>query len=262
MKSKIGRNDKCSCGSGKKYKKCCLVKVQAKPTFESQKEWNEWMEKVSTLPFRAEVISQDTSQASMKISSAKIVRDGQEEILFEDEVELKTNSIIGDEIEESKAIFIVPQNNKEPKIKMIGNALVANTNQIYDIALSENKKKLKEKSKSGLFASAKIGLQRNTGKKYFQLFFGITGQEEKIDSSGMKDRPHIDFYPSGNGKFIRLSGYKCTLEFESGYDKKNKIIFPSLVCILIEDYNEQLEIRFNYEEEKTVLSEMKFKIKH
>ena len=22
---KIGRNDKCSCGSGKKYKKCCMV---------------------------------------------------------------------------------------------------------------------------------------------------------------------------------------------------------------------------------------------
>ena len=25
MKVKIGRNDPCSCGSGKKYKKCCLI---------------------------------------------------------------------------------------------------------------------------------------------------------------------------------------------------------------------------------------------
>jgi len=27
MSEKIGRNDLCSCGSGKKYKKCCLGKV-------------------------------------------------------------------------------------------------------------------------------------------------------------------------------------------------------------------------------------------
>ena len=25
IKNKIGRNEKCSCGSGKKYKKCCEV---------------------------------------------------------------------------------------------------------------------------------------------------------------------------------------------------------------------------------------------
>ena len=29
---KIGRNDKCICGSGKKYKKCCLNKTQKKIT--------------------------------------------------------------------------------------------------------------------------------------------------------------------------------------------------------------------------------------
>lgn len=26
--AKIGRNDKCPCGSGKKYKRCCLIKKQ------------------------------------------------------------------------------------------------------------------------------------------------------------------------------------------------------------------------------------------
>ncbi|HAI6492494.1 TPA: SEC-C metal-binding domain-containing protein, partial [Escherichia coli] len=26
FKVKLGRNDKCLCGSGKKYKKCCLIK--------------------------------------------------------------------------------------------------------------------------------------------------------------------------------------------------------------------------------------------
>jgi hypothetical protein len=29
--AKIGRNDPCPCGSGKKYKKCCLVRDQARP---------------------------------------------------------------------------------------------------------------------------------------------------------------------------------------------------------------------------------------
>jgi uncharacterized protein YecA (UPF0149 family) len=28
---KIGRNDACPCGSGKKYKKCCLGKASASP---------------------------------------------------------------------------------------------------------------------------------------------------------------------------------------------------------------------------------------
>ncbi|HAO21754.1 MAG: hypothetical protein BWK80_28225 [Desulfobacteraceae bacterium IS3] len=30
-KQKIGRNDPCPCGSGKKYKKCCLMKKQRNP---------------------------------------------------------------------------------------------------------------------------------------------------------------------------------------------------------------------------------------
>lgn len=29
--SEVGRNDPCPCGSGKKYKSCCLSKKQAKP---------------------------------------------------------------------------------------------------------------------------------------------------------------------------------------------------------------------------------------
>ena len=28
MKNKIGRNDLCPCGSGKKYKKCCISKTE------------------------------------------------------------------------------------------------------------------------------------------------------------------------------------------------------------------------------------------
>jgi len=32
MEDKIGRNDPCPCGSGKKYKKCCLISLQSKET--------------------------------------------------------------------------------------------------------------------------------------------------------------------------------------------------------------------------------------
>jgi uncharacterized protein len=32
MTEKVGRNDPCSCGSGKKYKNCCMQKQQTKST--------------------------------------------------------------------------------------------------------------------------------------------------------------------------------------------------------------------------------------
>jgi len=36
----IGRNDPCTCGSGKKYKKCCETKDVAKKHTEMEKSWN------------------------------------------------------------------------------------------------------------------------------------------------------------------------------------------------------------------------------
>lgn len=41
MNDKIGRNDPCPCGSGKKYKNCCINKVVNKP-----------------LPFKAKLLSE------------------------------------------------------------------------------------------------------------------------------------------------------------------------------------------------------------
>src|SRR5437773_953757 len=39
--SKLGRNDPCHCGSGKKYKKCCLIKAAyVDPTPPKEKELN------------------------------------------------------------------------------------------------------------------------------------------------------------------------------------------------------------------------------
>jgi tetratricopeptide (TPR) repeat protein len=35
--AKIGRNDPCSCGSGKKYKKCCLARDEARLAAQAQR---------------------------------------------------------------------------------------------------------------------------------------------------------------------------------------------------------------------------------
>ena len=37
----IGRNDPCHCGSGKKYKKCCESKDQAKEHSMIETQWNQ-----------------------------------------------------------------------------------------------------------------------------------------------------------------------------------------------------------------------------
>ena len=44
----LKRNDPCLCGSGKKYKKCCLITLQAKPKFdqEDQRAFNELLPKL------------------------------------------------------------------------------------------------------------------------------------------------------------------------------------------------------------------------
>jgi len=41
----IGRNDPCHCGSGKKYKKCCAAKDEAKERESLDKKWAEAAEK-------------------------------------------------------------------------------------------------------------------------------------------------------------------------------------------------------------------------
>lgn len=38
------RNDPCKCGSGKKFKKCCLLKEYEQERIDDQ-EWEEWFKK-------------------------------------------------------------------------------------------------------------------------------------------------------------------------------------------------------------------------
>jgi len=260
MKSKVGRNNRCPCGSGAKYKDCCIKKSKSGLVLKSQNDWNKWVEKVSKLPFRAEVSSADGAEVSMKVSSAKVIRGDSEEILFNDEIEISTNKTSGDSTKSSKATFIVPQGDEsQPEIATIGNASVSNAKETLSLSLLNNTRKMRAKSQGNLWASAKIGLQRNTGQQFFQLFFGVEGEKEEIDDSGMKNRPHIDFYPSGSGKFIRISGYKCELHSKQGYSKIDKLIFPREVRIVLEENHDELFLKFIFEGNMAILAEIKFK---
>lgn len=43
MNEKIGRNDPCPCGSGKKYKSCCMNKVPASEKIKQHKLKAKWL---------------------------------------------------------------------------------------------------------------------------------------------------------------------------------------------------------------------------
>ena len=68
------------------------------------------------LPFRAEVSSVDGSSSSMKVQNAKIVVDGVETTLLDDEITLSTNTVEGDKTNRSTSILSIPvDNNSSPK---------------------------------------------------------------------------------------------------------------------------------------------------
>jgi hypothetical protein len=61
MNHRIGRNDPCPCGSGKKYKKCCLGSEDAR-----QKESATWMDQEGM-----HVVGKGTEPAHIHIRSAE-----------------------------------------------------------------------------------------------------------------------------------------------------------------------------------------------
>lgn len=60
MEQKIGRNDPCPCGSGKKYKNCCINKPVSKP-----------------LPFKAKLLSQPKQVDFMSRTFGKQIADAE-----------------------------------------------------------------------------------------------------------------------------------------------------------------------------------------
>ncbi len=75
--SKIGRNDPCPCGSGKKYKKCCLPKEQQRSIASKRKEkTDDFFEDLPAEPdgFRDENEAMETSaQTELKLDDEPFV---------------------------------------------------------------------------------------------------------------------------------------------------------------------------------------------
>jgi len=69
--SKVGRNDPCPCGSGKKYKKCCENKAKSfkaedlthqKGSFNLTSFFQDSIAPMSTIPPEEEEVSEETSE--------------------------------------------------------------------------------------------------------------------------------------------------------------------------------------------------------
>lgn len=239
MKRKTSTNYPCPCGSGKKYNKCCMNK---------QKGLNDHYQKVQNneLPFTGYISTTDGKPASMKASRASIIRDGVETVLFEGDMTLSVNSVNGDSVPNSSAMFSVPPQGK-PEIKIIGNASANSpTEQIIQLEIKNPKKELKVKSPNGLYAIIRLRKQIDADFLFLDILFGVKGQSETVDENGRKDRTHIAFYPDGTGKFIRISSHQCELESELGYQSSSKSIFPSKITIHSLDFNEKLVLLFDY----------------
>lgn len=180
MRTKIGRNAPCPCGSGKKYKRCCGGKdyhvVSNRFTNLQRMLMN------GELPFRAETVSESGDPASIKVNNAKIVTDGVETVLFKDEIALSTNSAEGDRTKKSAAAFVLPvRSKKNPEILLNGNATVTNEQPYIAIAIKDSKKQFKIKSDPGLFAIIRIATQRYAD---FQYFDRLIGQKKTIRGNG------------------------------------------------------------------------------
>jgi hypothetical protein len=197
---------------------------------------------------RYEISGSGLEPESMIASSAYISRDGIEEVIFEDDITLSTNDVRshGESGSFSSASLSIDVKTKKAVINTVGNASVRNKNAYQKIQFAGGKKNLKALSSTGWFASVKLKYQRNAEHDYVDVYFGISGREEKVTNDGQKDRPHISFYPDGNGKFIRLSGYKCILKGELTYDTSTSAILPVKLKIEIEDSTEDLILIFQH----------------
>jgi hypothetical protein len=251
--SKLGRNAPCKCGSGKKYKKCCLN------SFASRKNLGNKLITGDMNVF-ARVISSDGEASSFEIAKMSITKDGVETVLIDEEINLRTNSIPEDTTSNSVAIISIPVNdNSKGNVTTIGNAEVSNKQKNKELRIDGGNNKLKINSPQGRFAVIKISTQRSTNSEYLSIFFGIRGQVEFTNSQGRKNRSHVDLFPSGNTKFIRLSDEDgnfdetWTIENKINYLPQQKAMCPLSVTISSTNHEEKLTLNFRNEENITIL---------
>lgn len=264
---KLGRNEKCDCESGKKYKNCCLKNNEPTKGFFPKIEKGLYDKIVDgELPFFSRIISENGEVSSMEISNASVTINGETKILIDENITLSTNTVSGDKTKKSVALIKIPViDTSKGTIETLGNAQVVNEQNHLDIEINNSKNKLSIRSPKGLFASLKISTQRNLGFNFLTILFGVKNNIEFVNDEGRKNRSDIAMYPSGNGKFIRISDengdYDSTWEItnEITYETENKIMYPSLITLSSSVHNEKLTLNFNYQNGKVKLVDGNFK---
>lgn len=234
------RNRPCKCGSGKKYKKCCLRK---------DRSWQRFLTKMKKkeVPFRVEVSDPEGTGYGLEVMSEFTPGKNAE---FKPDIKLETGTVLGWEGVPSKATLSIPR--KGPRIASIdaeGNAGVSVVDGSETLTPKiKNLKKLKAKSRNGLFAVARIGKQRDAGILFFDVIFGLVGEAENKQEGHGKNRPHIAIYPSGNGKFFRLAEYKCKITSRMNYDLSQQLVVPTRLEVECELTNEVLLLDFSIDQ--------------
>lgn len=241
---KIERNKPCPCGSGKKYKRCCYMEQ-----YHNERLYRKLMN--GEIPFQALVTSESGTEVSMVVSDVSVGNSFGEQKILNNELELSINKVTGD-LMSSKTSLTLPLDGSTGNVRIEGNGSVINDASYLPISIG-NKKKLKAENASVLFANVRIRKQRDKSFDYFDVLFGEKHKAEEVND-GVKNRPHIAFFPDGNGKFIRLSGYKCTLINSSMLLDAGNTLLPKKIEIAVEDYKNTLVLEFSYLEiEKVVL---------
>ena len=196
----------------------------------------------------------------MEVCNVSITQGGRTTMLLDEKVTLETNLTSGDRTTTSVALLSIPADGLKPGIiRTAGNAAVFNAARPLKVAFAEGKKKLKVKSNSGLWVVAQTKIQDVTFVEYFRFLFGVVGQSEDVDDSGKKQRPHIDVYPDGNGKFIRLDGLNCDIESNMQYCAGLRQVLPQKLLIKAIDFDETIEVVFSTEDpNEVILQEIRF----
>jgi hypothetical protein len=185
------------------------------------------------LSFVAAISSKGDQPNGMVVSSARIIIDGKEQVLIDEELNLKINGIKGDKLK-SSAIFSSPIHRlHEPIIKTTNNASISNANIAYRIELP--KKRINVKSEKGLFATIRINHQEDKNFDYLDILIGAQGDTE---------HGHMAFHFDGNGKCILSRKYNCSLSVEQSYSTERKEIIPSKIMITLDDFQATLRLRF------------------
>jgi hypothetical protein len=208
------------------------------------------------LPLSAHIISESSEPASLGLQQVTITRDGKKTVLIADSVTLATNAIPGDKTQRSGVSISFPIDELSAgAIRTIGNASISTSGPTPDIALIGGMTEMREVGNGNLFVLAKVGLQRNTGLKYFDFLFGRRGQRESVDESNnrIREHAHITIYPDGNGKFLALRGYNCEIESQSRYSVAAARIAPATLRIRVLDLNEIAEVDFVTESDDRII---------